>query len=205
MVVAGYVALAGALSHPLPMRVALSAAFLLQNAAYLVLVLVLPLLTSGPIRPGVALAILALPCVAVVPDVLLRRRSPTRPRTRAVSPRRRLRRDRWRGDDRGRPPGRARRPVRLRGVDRQRRRPLPPALRPRRACRGRPARPGLHVPAAVPEALTALLADTHGRAEGSRPASSLEHDLHVLAQVSIALDGDVEPGDHGAAPGVRAV
>ena len=43
MVVAGYVALVGALSHRLPLRVALSAAFLLQNAAYLVLALVLPL------------------------------------------------------------------------------------------------------------------------------------------------------------------
>ena len=79
MVVAGYVALVGALSHPLPLRLALSAAFLLQNATYLVLMLVLPLLTSGGIRPGVALAVLAVPCVAVVPDVVLRRRARTQP------------------------------------------------------------------------------------------------------------------------------
>ena len=36
------------------------------------------------------------------------------------------------------------------------------------------------------EALTALLADTHGRG-GLAPGELLEHDLHVLAQVSIAL------------------
>ena len=36
------------------------------------------------------------------------------------------------------------------------------------------------------EALTALLADTHGRGELA-PGELLEHDLHVLAQVSIAL------------------
>lgn len=74
LLAASYVAVLGLLTHALPVRVALSAALLVQQAVLLVLLLVVPLLLGGPLRPGVALAILLAPCLAVLPDALLDRR-----------------------------------------------------------------------------------------------------------------------------------
>ena len=58
------------MTRALPLRVAVSAALLVQQAVLLVLVLVVPLVLGGPLRPGVALGMLLAPCLAVVPDVL---------------------------------------------------------------------------------------------------------------------------------------
>lgn len=74
LLAASYVAVLGLLTRALPVRVAVSAALLVQQAALLVLLMVVPLLLGGPLRPGVALGILLIPCLAVVADVLLDRR-----------------------------------------------------------------------------------------------------------------------------------
>jgi len=72
LLAASYVALLGLLARALPVRVAVSAAFVAQQALLLALELVVPLFAGGPLRPGVALGMLLVPCLAVVPDVLLR-------------------------------------------------------------------------------------------------------------------------------------
>ena len=74
LLAASYVALLGLLSRALPVRVALSAALLVQQAVLLALVLVVPLVLGGPLRPGVALGVLLVPCLSLVPDLLLGRR-----------------------------------------------------------------------------------------------------------------------------------
>ena len=75
LLAASYVAVLGLLTGPLPVRVAVSAALLVQQAVLLVLVLAVPLVLGGPLRPGVALAVLLAPCLAVVPDMLRHRRT----------------------------------------------------------------------------------------------------------------------------------
>ena len=75
LLAASYVAVLGLLTGPLPVRVAVSAALLVQQAVLLVLVLAVPLVLGGPLRPGVALAVLLVPCLAVVPDMLRHRRT----------------------------------------------------------------------------------------------------------------------------------
>lgn len=77
LLAASYVGLLGLLSRALPVRIAVSAALLVQQAMLLVLVLVVPLLLGGPLRPGVALGILLVPCAAVVVDLLWPRRAET--------------------------------------------------------------------------------------------------------------------------------
>ena len=84
LLAASYVAVLGLLTGPLPVRVAVSAALLIQQAVLLVLVLAVPLVLGGPLRPGVALAVLLVPCLAVVPDTL-RHRRPT-PTSRSECP-----------------------------------------------------------------------------------------------------------------------
>lgn len=73
LLAASYVALLGLLSRALPVRIAASAAFVAQQAVLLALELLVPAVLGGPLRPEVALAVLVLPCLAVVPDVLLGR------------------------------------------------------------------------------------------------------------------------------------
>ena len=63
LLAASYVAVLGLLTGPLPVRVAVSAAHLVQQAVLLALVLVVPLLLDGPLRPGVALGMLMAPCL----------------------------------------------------------------------------------------------------------------------------------------------
>jgi hypothetical protein len=75
LLAASYVGVLGLLTRALPVRVAVSAALLVQQAVLLLLVLVVPLLLGGPLRPGVALGVLLVPCLAVVADVLLPRRA----------------------------------------------------------------------------------------------------------------------------------
>jgi len=70
--VAAYVAVLLLVTRALPLRVAVSGALLGQLAVYLVLLLVVPLVTAGGLRPGLALAILLSPCLALVADLLLR-------------------------------------------------------------------------------------------------------------------------------------
>jgi hypothetical protein len=72
---ASYVAVLGLLTRALPLRVAVPAALVVQQAVLLALVLLVPVVLGGPLRPGVALAVLLTPCLAVVPDVVLERRS----------------------------------------------------------------------------------------------------------------------------------
>jgi hypothetical protein len=63
---AAYVAMLVLVARALPLRIAISAALVCQLAVYLVFVLVVPLVTTGPLRPGLALAILLSPCVVVL-------------------------------------------------------------------------------------------------------------------------------------------
>ena len=77
LLAASYVAVLGLLSRALPVRVALSAALLVQQAVLLAMMLLVPLVLGGPLRPGVALAVLLVPCLALVPDLLLGRRDET--------------------------------------------------------------------------------------------------------------------------------
>jgi hypothetical protein len=186
LLAASYVALVALLSRDLPVRVAVSAAFVVQQAVLLALELLVPVVAGGPLRPGVALGILLVPCLAVVPDVLLARRDP------AVRAQRRERRDgpglpwwavpaasvggvvllvaahgavAWTASGDGRNH----------------------FLHTRRVL----AEGGIHGDAlsSFPvhqNALTALLMDTHGRGELA-PGPLLEHDLAAMAQTSLVL------------------
>jgi len=62
--VAAYVAVLLVLAQLLPLRVAVSAAFVALLGCYLALLVAVPLVMTGPLRPGTALAILLAPCLA---------------------------------------------------------------------------------------------------------------------------------------------
>src|SRR3954471_10944448 len=66
LLVASYVAVMALLTRWLPLRIAVAAGLLVQHGVWLACVLVLPLLLGGPLRPGIALAVLLIPCLAVV-------------------------------------------------------------------------------------------------------------------------------------------
>jgi len=76
--VASYVAVLLALSRTLPARVAPAAAVLGVFGSYLLLLVLLPPVVGTPLRPGVALAVLLAPCVAVVADLRGSRPAPER-------------------------------------------------------------------------------------------------------------------------------
>ena len=71
LLAASYVAVLGLLTRALPVRIAVPAALVVQQGVLLALLLVVPLVLGGPLRPGVALGMLLAPCLAVVPDLLL--------------------------------------------------------------------------------------------------------------------------------------
>ena len=73
LLAASYLAILGLLARALPLRIAAPGALLVQHTVLLVLVLVVPVVLGGPLRPGVALGILLVPCLAVLPDGLVAR------------------------------------------------------------------------------------------------------------------------------------
>ena len=188
--VAAYVAVLLLVARTLPLRVAVSGALLGQLAVYLVLLLVVPLVTTDGLRPALALAILLFPCLALVVDLLLPSNPPADgdpgPREPVA----------WpligaalvgglvmvgtvllagRGDPLGAVAWSASGDARFHLL----------------FSRDVLAEAGLHGQAfsyqpQFQEAVTALLMDTHGRGSLA-PGALLEHDLQALARTSTAL------------------
>ncbi|WP_372735094.1 hypothetical protein [Nocardioides sp.] len=190
LLVASYLAVLVLLTRVLPVRIAISAALLVQHAILLALVLVVPLALGGPLRPGVALGILVVPCLALVLDLLL-----GRPNERANEPHR-VTRVPWalmaaasvggvvmvgtvllagRTDSFGALAWSASGDARLHLL-------FARMVLDEGGLHGLPFsyQPEYH------ESLTALLLDTHGRGTLA-PGPLLEHDLVGVAQVSTAL------------------